>query len=40
MEDWDRSNYIDYAHITPETNQVLSKYVTDIILKILRKEGS
>lgn len=37
MEGWDKSNFIDYAHLTIEANQTLGNYVSDIISKIVIK---
>ena len=34
---WDESKYIDHVHLTAESNKVLGKYVTNVILDILKK---
>ena len=37
LKQWDESKYIDHVHLTAESNKVLGKYVTNVILDILKK---
>lgn len=37
MKNWDESKFMDYAHLTIESNKILGKFVTDTILNLLEE---